>query len=95
MSLNRNQVNPLGVFDKRKLSWMPLHFSKITLEDLYLDVCMIESWILYNLNSRYAIIFSQGLDEKRKFIQVISIGFEDQKELTMFNLGCQYLHKGN
>lgn len=91
MALNRGIVNPLNVLGFRKLSFIPEHFSKISV-DHKIDIKMVTHWIEYNLNSRYAIQTNYSLDSNRKMISVIEIGFEDPKELTMLSLGCQHLH---
>jgi hypothetical protein len=92
MALNRGTVNALNVLGFRKLSFIPEHFSKISIDQKF-DTKAVEHWIEYNLNSRYAIIVNYRLDEGRKIISVIEIGMEDPKELTMLSLGCQHLHK--
>lgn len=92
MSLNRGTVNALNVLEFRKLTFIPEHFSKISI-DYKFDVKLVEHWIEYNLNSRYAISVNYNLDSNRKMISVTEIGMEDPKELTMLSLGCQHLHK--
>jgi hypothetical protein len=92
MSLNRGEVNALGALGFRKLSFIPEHFSKISIEHRS-DVKDIEHWIEYNLNSRYAIQDRHALDSNRKIITVTEIGLEDQKEFTMLLIGCNFLHK--
>ncbi len=92
MSLNRGELNALGVLGFRKLTFIPEHFAKISIEHRY-DVKDIVHWIEYNLNSRYAIRDSFGLDNNRKLVGTTEIGIEDPKELTMLAVGCRYLHK--
>jgi hypothetical protein len=92
MSLNRGTVNALNVLGFRKLSFIPEHFSKISV-DQKIDIKSIEQWIEFNLNSRYAIQNTYRLDDNRKIITIIEIGLEDSKELIMLSLGCQHLHK--
>jgi hypothetical protein len=92
MSLSRGQVNPLSVLGFRKLSFIPEHFAKISIEP-NLDIKKIEQWIEYNLNSRYAIKAGFILNSNKKVISVLQIGFEDPRELTIMSLGCQHLHK--
>jgi hypothetical protein len=92
MSLNRGTVNALNVLGFRKLSFIPEHFSKISV-DQKIDIKSIEQWIEFNLNSRYAIQNTYKLDDNRKIITIIEIGLEDSKELIMLSLGCQHLHK--
>lgn len=92
MALNRGTVNALNVLGFRKLSFIPEHFSKISI-DQKLDSKAIEQWIEFNLNSRYAIQNVYKLDSNRKMISIVEVGLEDPKELTMLSLGCQHLHK--
>lgn len=92
MALNRGTVNALNVLGFRKLSFIPEHFSKISV-DQKIEIKSIEQWIEFNLNSRYAIQNTYTLDSNRKITTVTEIGLEDPKELTMLSLGCQHLHK--
>lgn len=92
MSLNRGTVNALSVLGFRKLSFIPEHFARLSL-DHRIDVKAVEHWIEYNLNSRYSIKMNYGLDQSRKVLEVTEIGLEDPKELTMLSLGCHHLHK--
>lgn len=92
MSLNKGELNPLNVLGFRKLSFIPKHFSKICIS-FKIDQRAVEHWIEYNLNSRYSIQHKQILDQNKKIIQVLEIGLEDPKEMTLLNLGCHHLHK--
>jgi len=92
MSLNRGELNALGVLGFRKLTFIPEHFTKLSIEHRY-NVKDIEHWIEYNLNSRYAVQDSFDLDSNRKLVPIIEIGIEDPKELTMLVIGCKHLHK--
>lgn len=92
MSLSRNEPNPLSVLGQRKLSFIPEHFTKIQ-ADRMIDIKLLDQWINYHLNSRYAIKKAHTLDDKNKVIEVYEIGIEDPKEITMLSLGCPYLHQ--
>lgn len=92
MALNRGAVNALGVLGLRRVSFIPQHFTKIAIEP-DVDLKLVEHWIEFNLNGRYAIKSSYELDSKKTIKQVIEIGFEDPRDLTMLTLGCQFLHK--
>lgn len=92
MSLNKGEINPLNVLGFRKLSFIPKHFAKISIEHK-IDLKAFEHWIEYNLNSRYAIWTKQILDQNKKIIQVTEIGLEDPREITMLSLGCTHLYK--
>lgn len=90
MSLKRSEVNPLSVLNLRKLSFVPKHFSKVSV-NIRVDQKMLDHWINYNLSGRYAIVKSLSLDEKQALVETLEIGFEDPKEITMFTLGCPYI----
>lgn len=92
MALNRGSINALNVLGFRKLCFIPDHFAQISLE-YGINTKLIEHWIEFNLNSRYAIQERYKLDEHRKIIPIIEIGLEDPHELIVLTLGCQYLHK--
>jgi len=92
MSLNRNEVNPLSVLNVRRLKFIPKHFTKISL-DLLTDIKVLNRWINYNLNSRYAIKKTITVDHDNKMIEIIEVGIEDSREITMLTLGCPYIHK--
>ena len=92
MPLNRETVNALNVLGFRKLSFIPEHFAKLSI-NYRVDINSIENWIEYNLSSRYSIRSNYGLDHARKIIEITEIGLEDSKELTMLSLGCQLIHK--
>jgi hypothetical protein len=91
MSLNRGEVNALNALGFRKLSFIPNHFSKITIDHKF-DTRIVEQWIEYNLNSRYAIRVIYKLDSNKKIVSVTEIGLEDPSELTLLTIGCQELY---
>lgn len=91
MSLSRGELNPLGVLKLRKLNFIPEHFKKICISHT-VDIKLIDHWINYNLNSRYALKKNMTLDINNKIIDVLEIGIEDPREITMLSLGCPYLH---
>ena len=91
MSLNRDIVNPQSVLNLRKLPFIPEHFAKITINKIA-DVSLIDYWINYNLSSRYAVTKTLSVDSSKRMVEVIEVGLEDPKEVTMLTLGCPYLH---
>lgn len=93
MSLSRGTVNPLSVLKMRRLSFIPEHFSSILVKDFKTEPKLLDQWINYNLNSRYAIKKTFILDETNRMVEVTEIGIEDPLELTMLTLGCPYLYK--
>ena len=93
MSLSRQEVNPLGILGLRKLKFIPDHFTKITVDiEIYANIKLLDRWINYNLNSRYAIKRGYSLDSDNRLTDVIEIGIEDPKEMLMFTLGCPHIH---
>lgn len=92
MSLSRGEVNPLNVLNCRKLKFIPEHFTKISV-GRFVEIKLIEQWINYNLNSRYAIKKQYTVGQNNKMIEVYEIGIEDAKEVTFMTLGCPYLYK--
>lgn len=90
MSLKRGELNPLSVLGLRKLNFIPEHFAKVTV-DKTIDTKLLDHWINYNLNSRYAIIKNLSIGNN-KIVEVLEIGLEDPTEITMLTLGCPYLH---
>ena len=91
MSLNRGEINPLSLLKLRRLNFIPQHFKKIQVVN-GIDIKLIDQWINYNLNSRYALKKTLTLDINNKIVEVLEIGIEDSREITMLSLGCPYLH---
>lgn len=92
MSLSRGTVNPLSVLKMRRLSFIPEHFTQISIKGST-DIKMLDQWINYNLNSRYAIKKTVALDDSNRVTDAIVIGMEDPAEITMLTLGCPIMHK--
>jgi len=90
MSLLRGTINPLNVLGLRKLSHIPPHFAKMTSKNID-KIDVIDSWIYTRLDSRYCVKKSYVLDQDKKMVEVVEIGIEEPKELSMFSLGCSHL----
>ena len=91
MSSSRNEVNPLSVLGVRRLSFIPNHFTKIKIK--ICEIKILDQWINYHLNSRYAIQKTLALDSNNKTVELLEIGLEDPREVTMLTLGCTHIHK--
>ena len=91
MSLSRGKVNPLGILNLRRLSFIPEHFTKLKVEGVH-KIKILDQWIEYSLNSRYAIKKTLVLDTNNNMVEVAEIGIEDPKEMSMFILVCPHLH---
>jgi len=90
MALKNKEINPLDVLDSRQLKFIPDHFETVSVSKKT-DIKILNLWILFNLNSRYAITQTWTLDNERKIVNSLMIGFEDPKEATIFILSCPYL----
>lgn len=90
MALVRGQVNPLNVLGLRRLTFIPDNFAKISSKNTE-QFDAIDQWIYQRLDSRYCIKRSYILDQDNKLTEVLEIGMEDPKELSMFTLGCPHL----
>ena len=90
MSINRGEVNPLAVLKVRRLNFIPENFSVIKISNNK-NIKFLSHWINYNLNSRYAITRNFTISQDNKLIEVIEVGIEDPKELTMLTLSCPHL----
>mgnify|MGYP003352730807 CR=1 FL=1 len=91
MALVRGRVNPLNVLGLRRLSHIPPHFAKMstTKVDRFEQ---LDTWIYARLDSRYCIKKAYILDQSKKLVEVLEIGVEDPKELSMLTLGCTHLY---
>jgi hypothetical protein len=92
MSLIKGSVNPLNVLGVRRLSYMPKHFARMTIND-ELNSDRIDAWVYQNLDSRYTVVKSLKIDSNNKMIEIQELGVEDAKELTILSLSCPYLDK--
>jgi hypothetical protein len=91
MALARKEVNALNVLGVRKLDHIPDNFTKLSVNGV--DLTLLEQWVYYNLDSRYAIKKSLKLDSNNKMIENQEIGLEDPREITMLTLACPHLHR--
>lgn len=91
MALKNGKPNPLNYFDMRRVEFAAPHFKYTTL-DRYTPglVKQIDAWIRYNLNNRYYIGQSIGLDPANSIVYTTRIGFESEKELSFFTIACPY-----
>ena len=90
MALIRGRVNPLNVLGLRRLNFIPSNFAKITSRNMEM-INQIDSWIYDRLDSRFCVKKNYVLDQDNKMVEVLEIGIEDPKELSMFTLGCPYI----
>jgi hypothetical protein len=85
-------INPLDILKKRKLSYIPKHFTQVEIkpnERLY----DIEEWIQNNLKGRYCFTKTPKVSKEGPLKSSTIVAFEDQKEITYFMLACPYLRR--
>jgi len=90
MALIRGRVNPLNVLGFRRLNFIPSNFAKITSKNMDM-ITQIDGWIYDRLDSRFCVKKNYILDHDNKMVEVLEIGIEDPKELSMFTLGCPHI----
>ena len=90
MALIRGRVNPLNVLELRRLTFIPENFARITSSRVE-NIGLIDRWIYDRLDSRFCVKKIYTLDQDNKMVEVLEIGIEDPKELSMFTLGCQHI----
>ncbi len=88
------KLNPLSICKKRKVNFLPIHFSKIPLhhDSLSFDDSL-SNWIEGKLNGRYAIVSLPHVEENNKMTTKTFVAFEDPKELTYFMLAYPNLRR--
>jgi len=87
-----NQVNPLNLFDCRKFIKKPkgLEFLQVSF-DWSDNENLIEKWIEENLKGRYYVGKHLAVNKEGKIQNYILVGFENPKELSLFNLSCPFI----
>lgn len=86
-------LNPLSVLKKRKISHLPIHFSKMKINDEDLFDEKLENWIIARLSGRYSLIHIPVVNENNVLKISAFVGFENHKELTYFALACPYIRR--
>lgn len=93
MALKHGKPNPLNYFNMRRVPYAPPHFKYIVLDKNFVDFGnKLHSWIYENLNSRYYLGQSLGLDSTNTIIYTTKIGFESEKELSFFTIACPFIN---
>lgn len=87
------ELNPLDVLGARKVSRIFPHFSTTKLSDRELYDSETENWIKAKLKGRFCIKKVPEVDSDGHLKTEVYVGFEDEKELTFFMLGCPSLRR--
>ena len=84
-------INPLNIFEARRVNFCPSHFETITIEKTYNIDNAISEWISENCSGRFFIGSTVELNEESKIINKLKVGFENSKEISYFMLACPLL----
>jgi hypothetical protein len=83
--------NPLNVFEVRQVKSALPHFEYVNLPMKYNLEDSLIKWIKQNLKNRFYIGKNISLDGGNKLIHVLTIGFEETKDMSYFMLACPHL----
>lgn len=86
------EINPLNVFNARKVNFNAAHFSAIKINDYDAVDTNLESWIEKKLKGRYYILKKPVVIDNT-LVSCTYVGFEKHPELSYFLLSCPYLRR--
>jgi hypothetical protein len=88
----KNRIpNPLNVFEVRQVKSALPHFEYVNLPMKYnLEESLIK-WIKQHLKNRFYAGKNVTLDEHNSLVQVLTVGFEETKDMSYFMLACPQL----
>lgn len=89
--LHKKEPNPLNVFKVRQVKSAPPHFDYINIPLTYNLESSITKWIKKNCKNRFYLSRNVVLDNQRKIVNVVTIGFEENKDMSYFMLACPHL----
>lgn len=84
-------ANPLNVFEVRRVPHPPPHFEYVSVPLTYNLEESINKWINSHLKNRYYIGKNVSLDKDNSLGPVVTIGFEEKKDMSYFMLACPHL----
>jgi|TARA_B110000495_G_C22544641_1_gene330009 hypothetical protein len=89
--IKNKKPNPLSVFKIRKVKTVIPYFEYVNLPVKYNLEDSLAKWIDEHLRKRYYVGKAITLDSDNKLSQVITVGFEETKEMSYFMLACPHL----
>jgi hypothetical protein len=89
--IKNNKPNPLNVFGVRQVKMAPSHFEYVNLPLTYNIEATIVKWIDQNLKNRFYIGKNVTVNDENKLTQVLTVGFEETKDMSFFMLACPHL----
>ena len=90
MILNK-EPNPLHIFDIKRVIHPPPHFEYVNVPLKYNLEESLNKWIDNHLKNRYFIGRNVSLDKDNSITSVITVGFEEKKDMSYFMLACPHL----
>lgn len=89
--IKEKPINALELFKMRRLEVGPPHFEYIDIPLTYnLETSLIK-WIEKNCKKRYYIGKKLTVNKQNEKVMCVTVGFEDNKELSYFMLACPHL----
>ena len=89
--IKNKKPNPLNVFEVRQVKSAPPHFEYVNLPMKYNLEESLVKWIKQNLKNRFYTGKNISLDSDNKLVQVLTVGFEETKDMSYFMLACPHL----
>lgn len=89
--IKNKKLNPLNIFEVRQVKSAPPHFEYVNLPMTYNIEDSMVKWVNNNLKNRFYIGKNVTLDNNNKLIQVLTVGFEENKDMSYFMLTCPHL----
>ena len=89
--LHKKEPNPLNVFNVRQVKSAPPHFDYINIPQKYNLEQSLAKWIKKNCKHRFYLGKNVVLDSERKMVNVLTVGFEQNKDMSYFMLACPHL----
>jgi hypothetical protein len=94
MAIKNGKPNPLNYFEIRRVDFPAKHLYYTTVPKYSPSLVKhLNEWIYHNLNSRYYIGQSIILDNTNTLTYITKIGFEQEKEISFFNIACPFLNQ--
>jgi hypothetical protein len=89
--IKNRKINPLNVFELRQVKSAPPHFEYVNLPMKYNLEESLVKWIKQHLKHRFYAGKNVTLNSDNKLTQVLTVGFEETKDMSYFMLACPHL----
>ena len=89
--IKNKKPNPLNVLEVRQVPVAQPHFEYINIPLKYNLEDSLKKWIENNLKNRYYVGKNVILNEENKITKVVTVGFEESKDMSFFMLACPHL----